>query len=99
MNIEYSGIKDVNGPLMVVDGVRGACYEEIVDVICRSGEKRLGRVIQIDGDRAVVQIFEGTEGISLSNTRIKLTGKPMELAVSPDMLGRIFDGAGKPAHR
>ncbi len=96
MNIEYSGIKDVNGPLMVVDGVRGACYEEIVDVICRSGEKRLGRVIQIDGDRAVVQIFEGTEGISLSNTRIKLTGKPMELAVSPDMLGRIFDGAGKP---
>ena len=81
---------------MVVDGVRGACYEEIVDVICRSGEKRLGRVIQIDGDRAVVQIFEGTEGISLSNTRIKLTGKPMELAVSPDMLGRIFDGAGKP---
>lgn len=96
MNIEYSGIKDVNGPLMVVDGVRGACYEEIVDVICRGGEKRLGRVIQIDGDRAVVQIFEGTEGISLSNTRIKLTGKPMELAVSPDMLGRIFDGAGKP---
>lgn len=96
MNIEYSGIKDVNGPLMVVDGVRGACYEEIVDVICRGGEKRLGRIIQIDGDRAVVQVFEGTDGISLSNTRVKLTGTPMEIAVSPDMLGRIFDGAGKP---
>ena len=96
MNIEYSGIKDVNGPLMVVDGVKGACYEEIVDVICRGGEKRLGRIIQIDGDRAVVQVFEGTDGISLSNTRVKLTGTPMEIAVSPDMLGRIFDGAGKP---
>lgn len=81
---------------MVVDGVRGACYEEIVDVICRGGEKRLGRIIQIDGDRAVVQVFEGTDGISLSNTRVKLTGTPMEIAVSPDMLGRIFDGAGNP---
>lgn len=81
---------------MVVDGVRGACYEEIVDVNCRGGEKRLGRIIQIDGDRAVVQVFEGTDGISLSNTRVKLTGTPMEIAVSPDMLGRIFDGAGNP---
>lgn len=95
MNIEYSGIKDINGPLMVVDGVRGACYEEIVDVVS-AGEKRLGRIIEIEGDRAVVQIFEGTDRISLTNTRVRLTGKPMEMALSPEILGRIFNGAGMP---
>ncbi len=96
----------------MVDGVRGACNDEIVDIICHNGgrsgekdaggasknvEKRLGRIIQIDGDCAVVQVFEGTEGLSLTNTGVKLTGTPMQLALSKAMQGRIFNGAGVPA--
>jgi len=96
MNIEYVGIKNINGPLMIIEGVKDACFDEIVTITCNNKEKRLGRIIQLEGDVAVVQVFEGTEGLSLENTRSKLSGSPMKLPVSKELLGRIFDGAGRP---
>jgi V/A-type H+-transporting ATPase subunit B len=85
----------INGPLVVIDGIEGDCYEELVEITCKN-EKRLGRIIQIEGNKAVVQVFEGTDGLSLDNTRTRLLGNPMELSVSRDILGRIFDGVGRP---
>ena len=97
-NIEYIGAAEINGPLVVIDGVENDCYEELVEIASgvNHSEKRLGRIIQIEGKRAVVQVFEGTEGLSLNNIRSRLVGNPMELALSKDILGRIFDGAGRP---
>ena len=80
----------------MLDHVTGASYDEVVELILENGTTRTGRIVQIEGDRVVVQVFEGTNGLSLTNTRTRLTGKPMELALSPEMLGRIFSGAGKP---
>jgi len=94
--MEYVGLKEITGPLAVVDGVRGVGYEELVKLTLDNGEVRTGRVITCEGDRAVVQIFEGTHGLSLENTRARFLGKPMELALSKEMLGRVFDGAGDP---
>ena len=94
-NIEHIGLSQINGPLIVIDGIEDDCYEELVE-ITRKDEKRLGRIIQIEGNRAVVQVFEGTDGLSLDNTRTRLVGNPMELSVSKDILGRIFDGVGRP---
>ena len=94
-NIEHIGLSQINGPLIVIDGLEDDCYEELVE-ITRNDEKRLGRIIQIEGNRAVVQVFEGTDGLSLDNTRTRLVGSPMELSVSRDILGRIFDGVGRP---
>ncbi|MHC1693946.1 MAG: V-type ATP synthase subunit B [Eubacteriales bacterium] len=96
MNIEFIGLKQVYGPLIVLEGIENECYEELVEITCSGNEKRLGRIIQIEGNRAVIQVFEGTEGISLDNTSTRLTGRPMELGLSRDMLGRIFDGVGRP---
>ena len=95
MNIEFVGLREINGPLIVLDGVKGAGYDELVKIKMASGS-RLGKIIRIDGERVVVQVFEGTDGLSLSNTHTMLTGKPMELALSKSMLGRIFDGIGRP---
>ena len=80
----------------MLDHVTGASYDEVVELILENGTTRTGRIVQIEGDRVVVQVFEGTNSLSLTNTRTRLTGKPMELALSPEMLGRIFSGAGKP---
>ena len=96
MNIEFMGLSDVNGPLIALDGVTDACYEEMVDITVGDNDHRVGRIIRIEGDKAIVQVFEGTEGISLTNTRTRLTGHPLELPVARDMLGRVFDGAGRP---
>lgn len=95
MNIEYRGLHEINGPLVVLDGVRSCCNEELVEITCDERERRSGRIIKIEGERAVIQVFEGTGGLSLENTRTRLTGRPMELSVSHDMLGRVFDGAGR----
>ena len=95
MNIEYRGLHEINGPLIVLDGVRECCNEELVEITCGERERRSGRIIKIEGERAIIQVFEGTSGLSLENTRTRLTGRPMELAVSHDMLGRVFDGAGR----
>lgn len=95
MNIEYLGLNAINGPLVVIDDVAGVAYDEMVDIYLENG-KRLGRVVEIQEDHAIVQIFEGTSGLSLSNTRSRFRGKPMELPLSKEILGRVFDGAGRP---
>ncbi len=96
MRKEYNTVREVVGPLMIVDGVEGVKYEELVDIELRTGEKRRGRVLEIDGDRAMIQLFEGSSGINLESTRVKFLGKPLELGVSEDMIGRVFDGLGRP---
>ena len=96
MIIDYIGVKEINGSLIVIDNVGNVSYEEVVNIRLESGEIRQGRVVQIDGKRIVVQVFEGTRNISLENTRTRLKGHPMEMALSPEILGRVFDGAGRP---
>ena len=96
MIIDYVGVKEINGSLVVIDGVKGVSYEEIVDLQLEDGTKRQGRVVQIDGERIVVQVFEGARALSLHNTKTRLTGRPMEMPLSPEIMGRILNGAGKP---
>ena len=96
MIIDYVGVKEINGSLVVMDGVKGVSNEEIVDIKLDNGTVRQGRVVQIEGERIVVQVFEGTRRISLKNTRTRLTGHPMEMPLTPELLGRVLDGAGRP---
>lgn len=96
MIIDYVGVKEINGSLVVLDGVKGVSYEEIVDIRLENGTKRQGRVVEIQGERIVVQVFEGARQLSLNNTKTRLTGKPMEMPLSPEIMGRILNGAGKP---
>lgn len=93
---EYRTVREVVGPLMVVDGVEGIKYEELVEIELQTGEKRRGRVLEVNGDKAMVQLFEGSSGINLRDTKVRFLGKPLELGVSEDMIGRIFDGLGRP---
>jgi len=93
---EYKTVSEVVGPLMVVEGVEGVKFEELVEIELQTGEKRRGRVLEVNGDKAVVQLFEGSTGINLKNTSVRFLGKPLELGVSYDMIGRIFDGLGRP---
>ena len=97
MAVEYLGLSNINGPLAVLEGVRGAAYDEIVEMTVKgSKEPRLGRIIEIYDDRAVIQVYEGTDGMALRNTHTRLTGHPMEIGVSEEMLGRTFNGIGAP---
>ena len=96
MILEHIGLSEINGSLVVLDHVPGASFEEIVELRLDNGSTRTGRIIQIDGERIVVQVFEGTRGLSLTNTRTVCTGRPMEMSLSPEMLGRVFDGVGRP---
>lgn len=96
MQFDYRGLKGINGSLVIVEGVGGVGYEELCTIKMNDGSEKLGRVIEINEDKAVVQVFEGTAGLSLTNTRTSFTGKPMELGVSHELLGRIFDGLGRP---
>lgn len=93
---EYKTVSEVVGPLMMVQGVEGVKFEELVDIETQSGERRRGRVLEINGDVAVVQLFEGSAGINLKETKVRFLGKPLELGVSQDMIGRVFDGLGRP---
>ncbi len=96
MKIQYSGLKDINGPLVCLEGVDGVAYDEIASLQLADGSKRLGRVVQMEGDRVILQVFEGTSGLSLENTRTEFHGKPLEIPLSTEMLGRVFNGAGRP---
>ena len=96
MAIEYLGLKNIDGPLAVIEGVQGASYEEVVTMTVDENTKRTGRIIAISGDKAVIQVFEGTTGLSLTNTRTRLSGKAMELPLSKEILGRVLDGVGRP---
>ncbi len=96
MVVEYVGLKELNGPLIVLEGVENPSYEEMVSIKLADGSERIGRIVQIEGDKVVVQVFEGTRSMSLVNAQTALTGRPMELPLSYEMLGRVFNGAGKP---
>ncbi|MCL2014195.1 MAG: V-type ATP synthase subunit B [Oscillospiraceae bacterium] len=96
MSIEHLGLKEINGSLVVLDNVSGASFEEMVQIRLETGEKRTGRIIEIQGSRVVVQVFEGPSSLSLKNTRTRFSGNPMRLPLSLEMLGRTFNGAGEP---
>ena len=93
---EYKTIREVVGPLMLVEGVEGVKYDELVDVVCANGEIRHGKVLEINRDKAVVQLFENSQGLHISSAKARFTGHGQQLAVSRDMLGRVFDGMGNP---
>ena len=97
MILEHIGLSEISGSLVVLDGVPDASFEEVVELHLDSGAVRTGRIVQIDGDRVVIQVFEGTRDISLTNVKTVLTAHPMELPLSPELLGRVFDGVGRPA--
>ena len=96
MGLQYVGLNEINGPLVVLDKVKDVSYDEIAQIRLDDGTTRLGRVVEISGERAVLQVFEGTKGLSLKNTNTQFMGKPMEMPLSTEILGRIFNGAGKP---
>jgi V/A-type H+-transporting ATPase subunit B len=93
---EYKTIREVVGPLMLVEGVEGVTYNELVDIVCGDGEIRRGKVLEINRDKAVVQLFENSQGLQISNSKARFLGHSQQLAVSKDMLGRVFDGMGNP---
>ena len=92
----FRNISKAAGPLLEVRGVDGAVYDELVEVIMSNGEKRRGQVIEINQDAALIEIFEGTSGITPKDSKVRFMGKPFTLDVSEDMIGRIFDGLGRP---
>ncbi len=93
---EYRTIQEVAGPLMLVKGVENVTYDELAEIELANGEKRRCKVLEINEGNALVQLFESSTGINLSNSRVRFLGRTMELGVSEDMLGRIFDGLGRP---
>ena len=96
MSIEYLGLSSINGPLIALEGVQDAFFDEIVEFVVDGTQRKIGRIVEIYEDKAVIQVFEGSENMSLKNTHTKLTGHPMEIALSPDILGRTFNGIGNP---
>ncbi len=93
---EYVGLSQINGSLVILDGVKNASYDEMVVLRLDDGSQRIGRIVMIEGEKCVIQVFEGTTGFSLSNTRTTLTGHPMQVDLSPELLGRTLDGLGRP---
>ena len=96
MNKEFKTIKEVVGPLMLIEKAEGATYDELVQIKQATGEVRYGKVLEVDRDKALVQLFEPSEGLKISDARAKLLGHGVQLGVSADMLGRVFDGMGEP---
>lgn len=97
MSLQYLGLHSISGSLIVLDHVEGAHFDEMARIVLDDGTERTGRVAMIEGDKAILQVFEGTHGLSLNNTRTAFTGRPMEMPLSGDLLGRVFTGAGRPA--
>ncbi len=96
MRIEYTGLSEIQGSLIALEGVPDASYDELAEITLGSGERRYGRVITIEGERVILQVFEGTDGIDLAHVNTHFTGKPVRLPLSKEILGRTFNGAGKP---
>ncbi|KAK4401371.1 V-type proton ATPase subunit B 1 [Sesamum angolense] len=94
--MEYRTVSGVAGPLVILDKVKGPKYQEIVNIRLGDGTTRRGQVLEVDGEKAVVQVFEGTSGIDNKYTTVQFTGEVLKTPVSLDMLGRIFNGSGKP---
>lgn len=96
MQKEYLTVAEIVGPLVLVEKVAGVKYDELAEIELASGEVRRGRVLEVDGDRALLQVFEGTRRIDVFQSRVRFLGRGIELGVSPDLVGRIFDGSGRP---
>lgn len=96
MKVEYLGLTEVNGPLIAVEGLQDASFDEVVEVTVGDSQKRIGRIVELYEDKALIQIFQGTDGISLNNTKVALSGKPLKISLSKEILGRTFDGIGRP---
>ena len=97
MRIEYTGLSEIRGSLIALEGVKDAAYDEMAEITLQDGKRRRGRVITIDGDRVILEVFEGTGGIDMKTACTQFTGKPITLALSGEILGRVFDGTGRPA--
>lgn len=93
---EYNTIREIVGPLMLVEGVEGVKYNELVEIRQENGEIRSGKVLEINRDKALVQLFEASQGIKMATSKARFLGHGIELGVSEDMLGRVFDGMGRP---
>ncbi|KYO65389.1 V-type ATP synthase subunit B [Thermovenabulum gondwanense] len=93
---EYKTAREIAGPLMLVEGVEGVKYNELVEIETGQGEIRRGQVLEVNGDKALVQLFEGSTGLNINDCKVRFLGKSIELGVSLDMLGRVFDGFGRP---
>ncbi len=96
MAIEYLGLSDINGPLIVLEGVKDASYEELVEFVVDGKQRKKGRIVAVDEDKAVIQVLDATDGMSLQNTHTRLSGHPMEIGLSLEILGRTFNGLGEP---
>ncbi len=93
---EYENIREIRGPLLIVEGISDAAYDELVEVELTNGERRMGRVLDTGQGYAVVQVFEGTTGISRTNAKVRFLARTLEIKVSDEMLGRVFNGLGEP---
>lgn len=96
MIIEHIGLSQINGSLIVLDNIKDASYDEMVELRLEDGSSRTGRIVEIEGEKVVIQVFKGTKGLSLVNTKTRMTGHPIELSLSPEIVGRVFDGLGRP---
>lgn len=96
MSVQLLGLDQIEGSLVALDHVENVSNEEMVEIVLNDGSTRSGRVVSISGKKAIIQVFQGTEGISLNNTKTKLLGHPMELGLSREILGRTFNGTGEP---
>jgi len=94
--IVYTTVAEVSGPLMVVEEIDDVGYGEVVKITTPEGEKRLGQVLEVGSGRAIIHVFEGTRGLDTKETQVQFTGKPMEIGVTEEMMGRVFDGVGNP---
>lgn len=93
---EYQTVTGIAGPLLIAEKIEGGKFDEVVDIELPSGEIRTGKILEVDGDKVLIQVFEGTDGLEIKSTKLRLKGRGLELNVSPDMLGRVFSGLGKP---
>ncbi|HIE43697.1 MAG TPA: V-type ATP synthase subunit B, partial [Candidatus Omnitrophica bacterium] len=96
MSKEYLTVREISGPLVLVEEISGVKYDELIELTLASKEKRRGKVLDVSSDKALVQLFEGSSGIDITTSRVRFLGKGIELGVSLDILGRIFNGLGKP---
>ncbi|HDK27866.1 MAG TPA: V-type ATP synthase subunit B [Candidatus Atribacteria bacterium] len=96
MKVKYLKLDKVEGPLLVMDEVKDAVYDEIVDIEISGKEPRIGKVVQIDRGKVIIQVFQGTSGISLNDVKVIFSGKPMEISLSKEIFGRVFNGTGRP---
>lgn len=96
MNKEYLRLDKIKGPLIFLSGIKGAAYGEIINIKLNDGTERYGKIIRLEEDMVIAQVFEGTSGLSTDNVKVKFTGKPFELSLSKEILGRTFNGVGRP---